>query len=58
MFYENKLLSYEQRFERYNICCDVCGDRMENLVWNPIQHQWRCVPCYEQAHKNFPKVYP
>ncbi len=43
---------------KYPISCSICGDRMENLVWNPIQHQWLCVPCYNYAHENFPKVYP
>jgi len=43
---------------KYPISCGICGDRMENLVWNPIQHQWLCVPCYNHAHENFPKVYP
>ncbi|MFX1572098.1 MAG: hypothetical protein ACFFB0_05075 [Promethearchaeota archaeon] len=43
---------------RYPINCSVCGDRMENLVWNPNRHQWRCVPCYEGAHRKFPDIYP
>jgi len=43
---------------KYPINCAICGDRMEDLVWNPNRHQWRCVPCYEQAHKNFPEIYP
>ncbi len=51
-----------ERFElaklKYPINCAICGDRMENLVWNPNRHQWRCIPCYEHAHKNFPEIYP
>ncbi len=42
----------------YPLCCGICGNRMKNLVYNPVMYQWRCVPCYEQAHKNFPKEYP
>jgi len=42
----------------YPLCCGICGDRMRNLVYNPVMCQWRCVPCYEQAHKNFPIKYP
>jgi hypothetical protein len=42
----------------YPLCCGICGDRMANLIYNPIMYQWRCVPCYGQAHKNFPKHYP
>lgn len=44
--------------KRYPICCNICGDRMENLVWNPNRHQWRCIDCYEGAHKRFPEIYP
>jgi len=43
---------------RYPINCAICGDRMENLVWNPNRHQWRCVNCYEGAHKKYPEIYP
>lgn len=43
---------------KYPINCAICGDRMENLVWNPNREQWRCILCYEHAHKNFPEVYP
>ena len=45
-------------YDRYPLCCGVCGDRMKNLVFNPVMCQWRCVPCYKQAHKNFPEYYP
>ena len=49
---------FELMKSRYPINCEICGDRMENLVWNPNRHQWRCIPCYEHAHKNFPEIYP
>lgn len=49
---------FEAMKKRYPINCAICGDRMENLVWNPNRHQWRCIPCYEGAHKRFPKIYP
>ena len=42
----------------YPLCCGICGDRMKNLVYNPVMYQWRCLLCYEQAHKNFPEDYP
>lgn len=42
----------------YPLCCGICGDREGNLVFNPVMCQWRCVPCYKQAHKNFPEYYP
>ena len=45
-------------YDRYPLCCGVCGDRMKNLAFNPVMCQWRCVPCYKQAHKNFPEYYP
>jgi len=45
-------------YARYPLCCGICGDRMENLVYNPVMYQWRCLLCYEQAHKNFPEEYP
>ena len=45
-------------YGRYPLCCGICGDRMENLIYNPIMYQWRCPPCYEQAHKKFPEEYP
>ena len=43
---------------RYPLCCGICGDRMENLVFNPVMNQWRCVLCYRQAHEEFPEEYP
>ena len=42
----------------YPLCCGICGDRMENLVYNPVLYQWRCLLCYEQAHEKFPEEYP
>ena len=45
-------------YGRYPLCCGICGDRMENLVYNPVMYQWRCLPCYEQAHEKFPEEYP
>jgi hypothetical protein len=45
-------------YSNYPLCCGICGDRIGNLVYNPVMYQWRCVPCYEQAHKNFPTEYP
>ncbi len=45
-------------YGRYPLCCGICGDRMGNLVYNPVMYQWRCLPCYEQAHKRFPEEYP
>jgi hypothetical protein len=45
-------------YGRYPLCCGVCGDRMKNLVFNPMMYQWRCVSCYEYAHEEFPEEYP
>ena len=45
-------------YGRYPLCCGICGDRMENLVYNPVMCEWRCFLCYEQAHRKFPKEYP
>lgn len=45
-------------YGRYPLCCGICGDRMANLIYNPIMHQWRCGPCYQQAHEKFPEKYP
>jgi len=45
-------------YVRYPLCCGVCGDRTENLVYNPVKCQWLCVLCYEGAHEKFPKEYP
>lgn len=45
-------------YRRYPLCCGICGDRMENLVYNPVMYQWRCVHCYEAAHERFPEEYP
>lgn len=42
----------------YPLCCCLCGDRMENLVYSPGRYEWRCVPCYEHAHEKFPEEYP
>lgn len=45
-------------YRQYPLCCGICGNRIRNLVYNPVKHQWRCVPCYEGAHEKFPKEYP
>ncbi len=45
-------------YGRYPLCCGICGDRMRNLVYNPIMLQWRCLLCYKQAHQKFPEEYP
>lgn len=42
----------------YPLCCCLCGDRMENLVYSPGRYEWRCVPCYDYAHEAFPEEYP
>ena len=42
----------------YPLCCGICGNRMENLVYNPVKYQWRCALCYQQAHEKFPEDYP
>ena len=45
----------------YNQCphgCGICGNRMRNLVYNPVKYQWRCLICYKQAHDKFPEEYP
>lgn len=48
----------DSAYFRYPLCCGFCGDRTENLVYNPVKYRWRCVLCYEEAHKKFPKEYP
>jgi len=45
-------------YGHFPLCCGICGDRMENLVYNPVMNQWRCVFCYESAHEKFPEEYP
>ena len=45
-------------YGRYPLCCGICGDRMRNLIYNPIMLQWRCLLCYKQAHQKFPEEYP
>lgn len=45
-------------YGHYPLCCGICGDRMKNLVFNPVMYQWRCVPCYEYAHEELPEEYP
>lgn len=43
---------------RYPLCCGICGDRVENLVYNPVMNQWLCVYCYEHAHEEYSEEYP
>jgi len=48
----------DSAYGHYPLCCGVCGDRAENLVYNPVKYQWLCVFCYEGAHEEFPEEYP
>lgn len=41
-----------------SIGCGWCGDRMEDLVFNPKRQCWFCTTCYEDAHKQYPEEYP
>ena len=45
-------------YVRFPLCCGICGNRVRNLVYNPVKHQWLCVLCYKQAHEEFPEEYP
>ena len=40
------------------IICALCGNQMEDLVFNPQRQCWFCIACFEDAHKNYPEEYP
>ena len=33
--------------QQYPINCSICGDRMEDLIFNPSISSWRCILCNE-----------